>query len=77
MTYDHAVSLGVEVHFRTRQMFNDEKGSARICVGGEMITADLVVVADGVHSKWRAYVTGTSDNPQSSVFVVYRSWFDG
>jgi 2-polyprenyl-6-methoxyphenol hydroxylase-like FAD-dependent oxidoreductase len=74
--YNYAVSLGVEVNFGSRitRVF-DDADSAGIFVGDEKVVADFVVVADGVHSKSRGYVTGITDKPQASGFAVYRSWF--
>lgn len=74
--YDHAISLGVEFQFSARitKVFDDALG-AGIYVGDKNVTADVVVVADGVHSKGRAYITGKADKPVASGFAVYRSWF--
>jgi flavin-dependent dehydrogenase len=74
--YDHAVSLGAEITFGTRitRVF-DNAQEAGVYVGDQKVVADAVVVADGVHSKGRAYVTGVVDKPKASGFAVYRSWF--
>jgi len=74
--YDYAISIGVEVTFGARIMnVSDDTTSAWIYVGNEKVVADVVIVADGVHSKSRAYVTGAVEKPQASGFAVYRSWF--
>lgn len=74
--YDHAISIGVEVKFgmRITEVFDDAT-SAGIYVGDQKVMSDIVIVADGVHSKSRKYVTGTADKPKASGFAVYRSWF--
>jgi 2-polyprenyl-6-methoxyphenol hydroxylase-like FAD-dependent oxidoreductase len=74
--YDYAISIGVEVNFGARiTKVADDTTSAWIYVGDEKIVADVVIVADGVHSKSRAYVTGAVEKPVASGFAVYRSWF--
>lgn len=74
--YEYAVELGVKFVFgkRVSEFFEDEK-SAGIIVDGIKHSADLVIGADGVHSKTRAFVTGKQEKPQKSGFAVYRSWF--
>ena len=74
--YDYAISIGVEVNFGARiTKVGDDLTSAWIYVSDQKILADVVIVADGVHSKSRAYVTGTVEKPKASGFAVYRSWF--
>lgn len=76
MLYDHAVSLGVDFNFgvRVTDYFEDDD-SAGISINGIKHTADAVLVADGVHSKGRHFVTGVQDKALKSGFAVYRSWF--
>jgi 2-polyprenyl-6-methoxyphenol hydroxylase-like FAD-dependent oxidoreductase len=74
--YDYAISIGVEVTFGARiTKVSEDATSAWIYLGDQKVVADLVVVADGVHSKSRAYVTGAVEKPKASGFAVYRSWF--
>jgi 2-polyprenyl-6-methoxyphenol hydroxylase-like FAD-dependent oxidoreductase len=74
--YVYAVSQGVKVRFgeRITEFFQTDDG-AGIISNGNRIIADLVVGADGVHSKARNFVTGTIDKPVSSGFAIYRAWF--
>lgn len=76
MLYDYAVSLGVEVHFgATVTNLIETEDSAGVVVDGTEYKADLVIAADGVHSKARRHVVGTVERPKKSGFAVYRSWF--
>lgn len=74
--YEHALSLGVEVTLGTTvdDVFETEK-TAGCCVGDKKFEADVLIGADGVHSKCRKHVTGTAERPKKSGFAVYRSWF--
>lgn len=76
LMYNHAVSLGVKVVFdaRVTEVFETDS-SAGAFASGTKYEGDLVVAADGVHSKARAMVTGIADRPQQSGFAVFRSWF--
>jgi len=74
--FEYALSLGIEFRFGSRVSdYFEGPDSAGIKIGDETFIADAVVVADGVHSKGRALITGIADKPQSSGFAVYRSWF--
>lgn len=74
--YEHAKSLGVEVTLgaAVTEVFETAK-TAGCYIGDERIEADILIGADGVHSKSRYHVTGISDKPKKSGFAVYRSWF--
>lgn len=74
--YEYAVSLGVEVHLGSvvADVFETEH-SAGCTVAGRIFEADVLIAADGVHSKTRKHVTGMGDRPKKSGFAVYRSWF--
>lgn len=76
LMYEYAVSLGVEFTFGARisEFFEDGK-SAGIVLERQKHVADLVIGADGVHSKARAFVTQKQEKAQKSGFAVYRSWF--
>jgi len=74
--YQYAISLGVEVAFDARVTNVSEQGDiACVTAGDQVYEADLVIAADGVHSKARNVVLGVSDRPKKSGFAVYRSWF--
>lgn len=76
LMYQYAVSLGVDFVFDARiSEFFENDSSAGIVLGSKKYVADLVIGADGVHSKARAFVTGKQEKPQKSGFAVYRSWF--
>lgn len=76
LMYQYAVSLGVEFIFDARiSEFFENEFSAGIVLEGKKYVADLVIGADGVHSKARAFVTGREEKAQKSGFAVYRSWF--
>ncbi|KAF2461167.1 hypothetical protein BDY21DRAFT_279617 [Lineolata rhizophorae] len=76
LVYEYAASIGVEFSFgvRVSKYFEDES-HAGVYIGEEKVVADAVIAADGVHSKARALVTGVPENPRSSGFAAYRSWF--
>lgn len=76
LMYDFAVSLGVEFIFgkRITKYWEGESG-AGVYIGDEKLSADLVVAADGMHSKARLFVTGVEDRAQKSGYAVYRCRF--
>lgn len=75
--WEYAKELGVEFTFNARiTEYFEEEDHAGIVYDGQRFTADLVVAADSVHSRARAYVTGQNEKAQKSGFAVYRSWFD-
>lgn len=74
--YEYAKSLGVTVTLGAAVTDVFETGKAAGCyIGDERTEADILIGADGVHSKSRYHVTGLSDKPKKSGFAVYRSWF--
>ncbi|KAG8158508.1 hypothetical protein KVR01_011630 [Diaporthe batatas] len=74
--YEYAMSLGVEVRLGSPAVDVFETGDFAGCsVAGQTFQADLLIAADGVHSKTRKHVTGFGDRPKKSGFAVYRSWF--
>lgn len=75
--YDYATSLGVKVIFDSRVTgVSETVEEATVVVGEKKYDGDLVIAADGVHSKARGLVVGVQDRPSKSGFAVYRSWFD-
>ncbi|KAI1618324.1 hypothetical protein EDD36DRAFT_449989 [Exophiala viscosa] len=69
---------GVEVVFdaRVTDVTETEESATVTTADGQTYTGDVVIAADGVHSKARAVVVGVKDRPKKSGFAVYRSWFD-
>ncbi|KAI8942002.1 hypothetical protein NX059_000110 [Plenodomus lindquistii] len=76
--YRHVVERGVEVRWGKRVTDYFEDGErAGVVVAGEEMVADVVVAAEGVRSRGRKIVLGFDDQPKSSGYAVYRSWFSG
>lgn len=76
LLYQYATSIGITFHFDAAVSEYFEDGiSAGIVLAGLKYLADFVVVADGVHSKGRVFVTGSAEKATKSGFAVYRSWF--
>lgn len=74
--YEYALTLGVRFQFGARiKEFFEEEGCAGIYVDGQKHVADVVIAADGVHSKAHTLTTGKPPIPISSGFAVYRAWF--
>ncbi|KAG8665100.1 uncharacterized protein FPOAC1_013078 [Fusarium poae] len=77
LIYKYAVEIGVKFRFGYRVTeFVEDDDFAGVYVGGELLKADAVIGADGVHSKARKFVTGKADAPQTSGGAVYRAYFD-
>ncbi|QPC60721.1 hypothetical protein HYE67_002952 [Fusarium culmorum] len=77
LIYNYAVELGVKFRFGFRvTQFHEDDDSAGVYIGGELLKADAVIGADGVHSKARQFVTGKADAPRTSGGAVYRAYFD-
>ncbi|EXM15810.1 hypothetical protein RAB80_003833 [Fusarium oxysporum f. sp. vasinfectum] len=77
LIYKYAVEIGVKFRFGFRVTeFIEDDDSAGVYVGGELLKADAVIGADGVHSKARQFVTGKTDAPKTSGGAVYRAYFD-
>ncbi|KAI2625631.1 putative monooxygenase [Hypoxylon sp. NC1633] len=75
--YNHAKEIGVEIRLgaRVEDYFEDDEKAGVVVEGGERITADVVLAAEGVRSKGRKIVLGFEDKPKASGYAVYRSWF--
>lgn len=56
------------------EYFETDKAGG-VVVDGVRHEADLVIGADGIHSKARPFVTGKIDRPKPSGFALYRAWF--
>ncbi|KAI5925139.1 hypothetical protein F4810DRAFT_90533 [Camillea tinctor] len=79
IVYRHARDvLGIDVRLgaRVEDYFEDESEAGVLLEGGERITADVVLAAEGVRSRGRKIVLGFEDKPKASGYAVYRSWFD-
>jgi len=76
--YEYAKELGIEFHLgkRITEYFEDDD-KAGIVVDGERVTADCVLACDGVHSKARGFILGTTGAPHATGYAIFRAWFDG
>ena len=73
---DYAKSVGIEIKLgQNVTSYFEEDTCGGIEVGGERITADVVLSAEGVRSPGRKIVLGFDDLPQSSGYAVFRAWF--
>jgi salicylate hydroxylase len=76
--YERAVELGAQVFVDsqvTDVRFEDAK--ALVSAAGKTWEADLVVGADGLHSKCRQFVLGQKDVPRRTGDMAYRLLLDG
>ncbi|KAI1635338.1 hypothetical protein F4809DRAFT_664295 [Biscogniauxia mediterranea] len=71
-------TLGIDVRLgaRVEDYFEDDECAGVVLEGGERMTADVVLAAEGVRSRGRKIVLGYDDKPKASGYAVYRSWFD-
>ena len=76
--YNHAKARGIDIRLgqRVTDYFESDDG-AGVVANGQNIEADVVVAAEGVRSRGRRIVLGFDDNPKSSGYAVYRSWYPG
>ncbi|KAI1151221.1 putative monooxygenase [Nemania diffusa] len=76
--YKHALESGVDVRLgaRVEDYFESDAEAGVVLEGGERITADVVLAAEGVRSRGRKIVLGYEDRPKASGYAVYRTWFD-
>lgn len=74
--FEFAKQVGVKFIYNSTvtQYFEDDE-RAGIVVDGVSHEADLVIGADGIHSKARYFLTGKQDKPVPSGFALYRAWF--
>ncbi|KAI0012526.1 hypothetical protein F4779DRAFT_38890 [Xylariaceae sp. FL0662B] len=78
VVWNHATrDLGIPIRTGARvdDYFEDEGGAGVVLAGGERLTADVVLAAEGVRSRGRRIVLGFDDAPKPSGYAVYRSWF--
>ncbi|KAI0102832.1 putative monooxygenase [Nemania sp. FL0031] len=78
IVYKHALEIGVNVRLgaRVEDYFEGDDEAGVVLEGGERITADVVLAAEGVRSRGRKIVLGYDDKPKASGYAVYRVWFD-
>ncbi|KAI5858235.1 putative monooxygenase [Durotheca rogersii] len=77
VVYNHAREIGVDIRLGARvdDYFEEADHAGVILEGGERLTADVVIAAEGVRSTGRKIVLGFEDKPKASGYAVYRSWF--
>lgn len=78
VVYQHAREIGVKIRLgaRVEDYFESDEEAGVVLEGGERITADVVLAAEGVRSRGRKIVLGYDDKPKASGYAVYRTWFD-
>lgn len=77
--YNHAKDRGIDIRLgqRVTDYFETDDFAGVVVNGKTRIIADVVIAAEGVRSRGRKIVLGFEDNPKSSGYAVYRSWFPG
>lgn len=79
--FDRAVELGAQIHVNsqvTDVRFDTEQNIAFVTTkNGKVWQADLVVGADGLHSRCRAFILGKQDHPRRTGDMAYRLLLDG
>ncbi|KAI1085026.1 hypothetical protein F5B20DRAFT_575493 [Whalleya microplaca] len=77
VVWNHARDIGIPVrtNARVEDYFEDDAEAGVVLEGGERLTADVVLAAEGVRSAGRKIVLGFEDKPKPSGYAVYRSWF--
>ncbi|KNG45403.1 fad binding domain-containing protein [Stemphylium lycopersici] len=70
----YAQEQGIPITFgvKVTEYFENEKKAGVVVEGGDRLTADVVVAADGVGSRSRELMDGNKSAPISSGFVMYR-----
>jgi len=75
--FKRAVELGVDVRLGSGVKTYDEEGAKVVLENREVHEADLVVAADGIHSKARKVVLDGEDQlPEMPGFAAYRAMVD-
>ncbi|KAF4168871.1 hypothetical protein CNMCM6936_000816 [Aspergillus lentulus] len=77
LLWDYVQELGIKVDFdiAVDEYFESDTHGGVVLQGGQKLTADIVVAADGVGSKSWPLVLGQKDKPISSGFACYRATF--
>jgi 2-polyprenyl-6-methoxyphenol hydroxylase-like FAD-dependent oxidoreductase len=74
--YNFTLKLGVKFVFNaTISEYYETETAAGIIHQGRKEEVDMVIVADGIHSYGRKFVTGQLDKAQKSGFAIFRAWF--
>ncbi|KAF5026582.1 hypothetical protein F66182_1308 [Fusarium sp. NRRL 66182] len=74
--FQFAQEVGIKFVYNSNvKEYFETDTSAGIIVNGVKYEADLVIGADGIHSKARSFVTGKPDRPTPSGFALFRAWF--
>ncbi|KXX74901.1 6-hydroxynicotinate 3-monooxygenase [Madurella mycetomatis] len=73
----HARARGVDIRLGCNvvRYFEADDHAGVELEGGDVLTADVVLAAEGVRSKGRKLVLGFEDRPQPSGYAVFRTWF--
>ena len=74
---DEVHRRGIEIRYNSKviEYFETPENGGIVLDGGERLTADVVVAADGLHSRSWALVTGKKEEPASSGNAVYRACY--
>ncbi|KAL4751774.1 hypothetical protein BDW72DRAFT_202834 [Aspergillus terricola var. indicus] len=73
LLFDEAVRLGVEIRLGA-EVLDIALGAAEVVLaGGERVTGDVIIGADGLHSRVRDTVLGTPTTPQETGDLAYRA----
>ncbi|KAK6383741.1 hypothetical protein LTS17_003033 [Exophiala oligosperma] len=78
--FDRAAELGAELHVNslvTDVRFDDNNVAFVTTKAGKVWQADLVVGADGLHSRCRSFILGKQDHPRHTGDMAYRLLLDG
>ncbi|KAJ5116043.1 hypothetical protein N7456_000391 [Penicillium angulare] len=74
---DHAQTLGLDLHYGVRvEEYWENDHQAGIIVDGNRISADCVIVADGVNSRGRSAIKGDTVKLQDTGNVAFRGGFE-
>lgn len=78
IVFKHAQSLGLDIRLGDRVVdyFESETEAGVIIEGGERLTGDVVLAADGVRSPARKIILDYTDHPKDAGYAVLRAWLD-
>ncbi|CAI4215790.1 unnamed protein product [Parascedosporium putredinis] len=79
IVFQYALDMGIPIHLgqRCQQYFESKHAAGILLESGDKLTADVVIAADGFHSKARDFVLGRHLQPTASGHKCFRSWFTG
>ena len=72
-SFAKAIGIKINLGVRVEEYFEGES-EVGILVEGVKRHADVVIGADGVHSRCRAFITGREEKATSSGYAIYRAW---